>query len=330
LGNLPQTWLVNTLAQTGGTYKGPDGKTYNFNNLGNVAQQSAVSNQMAQALLDIQNNYGPDFVKQRLADLQQSDPAGYAARQQLFDKIKEDVTNAPPNAKMASDLQSQVNSMLENAGNLDPQLKQQVQQNVRGGQVANGIVLGNAPASQEADALVTASDNLRNQQQQTAQNYLASGVTPEDIQYRKIQQDLSNLGAFQNNQTPEAQFKQLSGAGNGAAPFNTPNYQTPGGLNPNAGNIGQNFAQSIYGSSQQQANPFLAGASLATGAANIFSGLNKTGVGSWFNSTPSVPSYGGVSIPTGTGTSGGSDGTTVPSFLSAPAGTGVAADSNLA
>ena len=108
---------MNAAAQEGGKVS-VGGKEYDFTGLGNVAQQNQMSDKMAQALLDIQKNYGADFVKQRLADLQQSDPTGYAARKQLFDKIISDSEQAPPNAQMSKDLQSQVNGMLENAGQL--------------------------------------------------------------------------------------------------------------------------------------------------------------------------------------------------------------------
>ena len=120
-------------------------------------------------------------------------------------------------------------------------------------------------------------------------NYLQSGVSPQDVQYRHIQQALSNLGAFQNGQTPEAQFGQLSAAGNGAAPFATPNYSTPAGLNPGAAaQTGINFANTNYQTSQQLANPFLSG--LTTGV-NTFSALNNLG-GALGNMTSAItPAY---------------------------------------
>lgn len=273
LANYPQNWLVNAAAQEGGKVT-VDGKTYDFTGLGNAAQSIGMSDKMAQALLDIQNNYGSQYVQQRLADLQQSDPVGYAARKQLFDKILADSKANPPNAQMSGALQDQVNQMLGGAGNLDPQSRQQIQQGVRSGQAASGITLGNAPAAQEAVATVNAQDALRTQQQQTAEQYLQSGVSPQDIQYRKIQQDLANLGAFQNNQTPEAQFGSLSSAGNGAAPFTATNYQTPATLNPQqATQTGVNFANTNYATAQNQANPWLAGLSIGTGTLNLAGNL---------------------------------------------------------
>jgi len=273
-------------------------KEYDFTGLGNADTNGKISDQMAQALLDIQNNYGAAYIQQRLKDLQQADPTGYAARQQLFDKIMQDA-EANPNRPMAEELQKQVNGVLQNAGQLDEQGKQQVEQGVRGQQVAKGIYLGNAPASQETSAVVGAADNLRANQQKAATDYLNAGISPEDVTYRRIQQGLSNLGAFVNGTTPEAQFGSLSGAQNGAAPFNPVNYSNPASLNPNAGQIGLNFANQSYANNQNQANPWLSGLSTAASAANagmnIYNAFNKPPqtllTGGSFGYTGGMPSF---------------------------------------
>lgn len=295
LANYPLNYMVNALAQEGGSQT-INGTNYDFTGMGNADQSAQMSDQMAQAMLDIQNNYGSAYVQQRLADLKQSDPTGYAARQQLFDKILAD-SKANPDRPMATDLQNQVNTMLGTAGNLDPQALQQIQGQVRGNQAARGITLGNGPASEENTAVVGASDALRQQQQGAAESYLQSAVSPQDVAYRRIQQSLSNLGAFVNNQTPEAQFGQLSGAQGGAAPFTATNYQNPASINPNAGAQGLQFANSIYASSGQyansQANPWLTG--LSTGINDLgayqslggtFGGSSPMSASSWDAGTP--------------------------------------------
>jgi len=240
-----------------------------------------VSDQMAQVLLDIQKNYGSDYIKQRLANLKQADPEGYAGRKQLFDKIIQD-SELKPDRPIATELQTQVNDILKNSGNLDQQSLQDVQQGVRAGQVSRGIYLGNAPAAQEAKAVVQTSDALKAQQQGAAQQYLNSGISPEDVEYRRIQQSLSNLGSAINGVTPEAQFGSLSGAQNGAAPFNPVNYSTPANLNSmnQAASTGINFSNSLYQSQQNQANPWTAAAGFLTAGADA---ANQAG---WFK--PSV------------------------------------------
>ncbi len=263
--NFPFQYAIDAAAKMGGKYTDPiTGKVYDFSGMGDADNAAVVSDQMAQALLDIQKNYGADYVKQRLADLQQSDPIGYKARKQLFDRIMADAEKSE-GRPMNTQLQAAINSELAKGGQMDAKMQQEVREQVRGKQVAGGITLGNAPALEEASAMVTASENLRNARQQQAGNYLTSGVSPEDVAYRQVQQSLSNLGAFVNNQTPTAQFNQLSGAQQGAAPFTstgTPNAQ----LNNNAGAQGISNAFSLWNTQQQNANPWLAAASTATNA----------------------------------------------------------------
>lgn len=281
VSNFPFETMINNLAQAGGKAN-IGGTNYDFTGLGNAAVSNQLSDQTAKALLDIQNNYGSQYVQQRLADLKQSDPAGYAARQQLFDKIMADA-KANPDRPLANDLQNQVSNTLQNAGTLDSQGLQEVQQGTRAGQVSRGIYLGNAPASQEANNVVSASDALRTNQQQQGLEYLSSGVSPQDVEYRRIEQSLANLGAFQNNQTPEAQFGSLSAAGNGAAPFNPVNYSATPAPNPQSGAAtGLNFANNLYsqqaGYAMNQSNPWLAGASLGI---NALGTAGKLGFNPW-------------------------------------------------
>jgi len=279
--NFPFEWMINSLAQTGGKAT-IGGKEYDFTGLGNADQSAAISDAMAQTMLDIQANYGPEFIKQRLANLQQSDPNGYAARKDLFDRILSD-SQAHPDRPMAEDLQQQVTGMLQTAGKMDKQMTEEVQQGVRGHQVSKGIYLGNAPAAEEATATVNAADTLRTNQQDEALNYVKSGVSPEDVEYRRIQQALSNLGAFTHGQSPTAQFASVSGAQNQGAPFNPVNYQTPAATNPNAGQTGVNFANGIYQANQQQANPFTSGLSLGLNSFNA--GMNIWGTQPTVNPT---------------------------------------------
>lgn len=297
--NFPFQWMINSLAQTGDKAT-IGGKEYDFTGLGNADQSYAVSDAMAQTMLDIQKNYGPEFVRQRIENLKQSDPAGYAARKDLFDRIMAD-SQAHPDRPMAEDLQRQTTDLLSNAGTMDKEMREQVQGAVRGRQVGRGIYLGNAPASEEASAMVGAADNLRTTQQDEALNYLKSGVSPEDVEYRRIQQALGNLGAFTNGTNPIAQFNSVSGAGNQAAPFNPVNYSNPAATDPNAGQTGVNFSNAMYNYQSQQPNPFMVG--LSTGINSFTAGMGLVG-----NSGPAFGSvYAGaggrlfMSVPTATG-----------------------------
>ncbi|HEX7653606.1 MAG TPA: hypothetical protein VF607_08870 [Verrucomicrobiae bacterium] len=278
VANFPFKAQIDALAQLGGKAT-INGQTYDFTGLGNADQNAAVSDQMAQALLDIQKNYGAAYVKQRLADLQQADPAGYAARKQMFDRILADA-QANPTRPLATDLQNQVQSLLAQGSRLTTgpgSETEAVQQGVRGQQVGSGIYLGNAPAAQEAAAVVQAGDQQQAQRQAQGLSFLQSGVSPEDVQYRRIQQSLANLGNAINGQSPVAEFASLSGAQSGAAPFNPGPTQSPA-LNPNAALQGLQNSAALYSGqvnwANSQVNPWTAG--LAT-AANATSALGNLG-----------------------------------------------------
>ena len=284
--NLPLKAKIDALAQMGGRAV-IDGKEYDFTGLGTADNNAVISDQMAQAMLDIQKNYGADYIKQRLANLQQSDPTGYAARKQMFDRILADA-NKNPDRPLADDLQQQMAEALAQGGNLttgpNSQIEQ-IQQDVRGKQLANGIFLGNAPASQEASAVFQAGDAMKQQRQSQAAGFLNSGVTPEDVEYRRIQQGLSNLGTFVGGQSPISEFSSLSGAQGGAAPFDPGQVFAPK-LNPNAGYQGMQNASQLYSGqvnwANSQVNPWVAGLSTGINALGAAKSMGAFGTPSGF------------------------------------------------
>ena len=272
----PFQYQINALAKMGGKAV-INGVEYDFTGLGDADTAAVMSDKMAQTMLELQQEYGPEFVKQRLAELKAADPTGYAARQQLFDRIMADA-EANPDRPMNKALQDAVQGELGKAGKLDARQIEEVQQGVRGKQIGRGIILGNAAASEEANALVGASESLRDRRQQQAAGFLGSGLSPEDVQYRNIQQSLSNLGAFTNGTTPTAQFGAVSSASNGAAPLYTGSTNTAS-TNPNATVQGMQDAMSLYSTNMNwansQINPWMAG---IAGAA---SGLNLANNAGW-------------------------------------------------
>lgn len=268
LETYPLRYLTEAASKMGGKVT-IDGKEYDFTGLGNADNSKVMSDKMAQTLLDIQRNLGPEYVKQRIEELKQADPKGYAARQDLFNRIMRQAEQNP-NRPLGDELQNSIVGQLQNAGRLDQNELNSVQQSVRGGQAGRGNYLGAAATAQEAGAVVNASDALRNQQQKQGLDFLNSGVTPEDVEYRRMQQNLANLANFTNGQTPTAQFGSLSSAGNGAAPFigGGNNSQI---TNPNAGQQGVNNALNIYSGNvnwaANQVNPYVAGISAALNTA---------------------------------------------------------------
>ena len=272
VADYPYQYIVDALAQTGGigAVTSPTGTTSNldFTGLGTADVQNQYQNQMAQSLLQMQQTYGPQYVAQALNDLQQSDPQGYAAYQQLWQQIQNQNQAAPPNLPLATGTQTDVLNNLTGSQALTPEELTQVQQGVRGGQVASGVFLGNAPAQAEAGAVVGATDQKNATGQQAAGQYLAAGVTPADIQYQTLQQDMANMGAFVNGQTPTAQFSQIGGAQGGAAPYPNTGYQSPTLNEGQAASQGINNALGIYQGqvdwSNSQVNPYMAGLNFAS------------------------------------------------------------------
>lgn len=308
LANYPLTYLVNAGATTGEPVT-IGGKTYDFTGLGNADTARVVSDKMAQTLLDIQKSNSPDFIRQRIAELQASDPEGFAARKDLFARIMQSA-DAQPDRPLAQNLQDAITAELNQGGQLDAKGREQVQEGVRGKQLRNGIILGNAATSEEAGAMVQAGDDARNQRQQQGIDFLQSGVSPEDVEYRRMQQAISDVGSFVNGQSPTAQFKSLSSAGTGAVPI-TAAPANPAAFNPGAASTGMNFANGIYSGqvnwAQSQVNPWVAGLSTLARPANT---LNSAGWNPWGSAQP----YYGSSVPSGTyyGNTGGGAATTSP------------------
>lgn len=290
--NYPFEYQINNLAKMGGRAT-INGKEYDFTGLGDADTAAAMSDKMAQTLLDLQKQYGPDFIKQKLAELKVADPTGYAARQQLFDQIMADA-EASPDRPMNTRLQAMVQEELAKGGKLDARQTEQVQQGVRGKQLRNGIFLGNAATSEEVGALVNAGEAERTKRQQQGIGILNSGVLPEDVKFRQIQQALSNLGNFTNGASPTAQFNSLSSASNGAVPFQT-GATNPAQLNPNATQMGMSNALDLYSQNQNWANshlnPFLAGISGGVAGYNL---ANKAGWGTSPTTSANLTPYSGA------------------------------------
>jgi hypothetical protein len=265
--------------------------------------------------LDIQQGYSGQEIAQRLADLKQADPNGYAAYGQLFGQIQNDINQNPPNQPLSESTQGAINNVLQQSQSLTPDQLNQVQNSARGQNVGSGVYLGNAPAQAEANAVVGATDVQNQQAQSAATKYLSEGVTPSDIQFRTIQQNLADLGAFINGQTPTAQFSELSGAQGGAVPTPNTGYQTPTINESSAAQQGLSEANTLFGLNQQVANPYLAGLNLASQGIstgnnlyNAFSSpysstttspATSSAVLNEFNGVGSAGTTGSGSLPTG-------------------------------
>jgi hypothetical protein len=269
LAQYPFEDIVNELAQTGGQENLINPATgqpqnVNFTGLGTADVQNQVSSQLAQTLLGIQQNLGPQYIQLALQNLQQSDPTGYGAYQQLFDQIQQEAAQNPPDQPLSEATQSQINNVLQNSNTLTPTELTQTEGAANAGNEASGITLGNAPTQNVANSVVGATDTQNQQAQQGAEQYLSEGVSPADIAFRTLQQNLANESNFVSGQNPVPEFASLSGASSGAAPTNTPtNYQSPYINESQVAEQGIENANSLFGSQAElannQANPYLTG-----------------------------------------------------------------------
>lgn len=276
----PFQYLINA-ASTLGQKINIGGKDYDFTGLGAADTSGKISDSMAQTLLDLQKEKAPEIIAQRIEELKASDPQGYAARKQLFDRIIAD-SQANPNRPVSTDLQKSLQDELsKGAGFNDSKQEQEVRDSARGAQVMRGIYLGESPTSEEAKTVVNAGESLRSQREQNALNLLQSGSSPEDVAYRQFQQSIGNLADFTSGQSPTAQFQQVSASQSGPVSLTG---QAPGTntFNPNAGGQGASNALSMYGAqanyNNSQANPWLAGLSIAGGTIGSLKQQNP----SWF------------------------------------------------
>ena len=266
LESLPARRLIEALALLGerGTVNVPGrgDQEFDFTGLGEADYQRQYADQITQQLLDIQREFGPQYVEQRLKELEAADPQGASMRRQLWSSIQ-DSSSSLTDRPQAEALQRMILGELDRGGELDPETSERISQQVLGGQVARGNYLGNAAATEEAKVLTGASEQQKAQRQQQALAFLTGGLSPEDAAYREQQQDLANIGAFMAGETPTAQFGQLSGAANGVVPFTT-SGPLPG-VNPQAGWQGiqnaQNTCNLTNQLNQSQVNPWLAGLS---------------------------------------------------------------------
>lgn len=225
------------------TFKKPEIITADFTGIGDFDTARKVANQLAQAQLDTQKKYGLGFIESAKAQQELADPEGTAARKLLADQImaesaKLKTDQAQP---VATTLDADVLRQLQAGRNLDPE----EQAALAGVQRERGA-LGDVSTENIGETMTTgtAGENRLLGRENLATQWLASGATPEDVNYRRRQQAMSNMANFLRGQTPQSQFASLSGAQQGATPAVT-GAPLPA-QNPNAGAQGMNLAANTF------------------------------------------------------------------------------------
>jgi hypothetical protein len=248
----------------------------NFSGYGTADVQGKIATQNALNQLALSQKYDPQFIAQALSEEQQADPQSVAARGEESNLIQEQI-NRPLNEPVADMLNSQVQDTLNAANNdsltamdrarLDAAVSSALGD--RGSGPTNGtdtfaqpLTTGFAGEQRQANAA------------QSATGLLASGSSPEDISYRREQQNLANLSAEVNGKTPESEFSSLSGAQSGPTPVKTgaPLPTMPSDAMQAQGPAMQDWlSQSNYQASQ--ANPWMTGLSSLIGVGGAAANL---------------------------------------------------------
>lgn len=214
-----------------------DGETfeYDFTGLGDadwnrakmqIDRESAIGK--ARDLLDIQQQFGQQFLETSREQLKASDPIGFAMREKLGQAVT---------------------SELDAGRGMSASQRRSIEQSTRLSQVARGNVNGLAPAVQEALTTSGAADQLFQQRQQNASAFL-SGTTP-----------LSQFGQLRNAGQGAAPFQAMAtqavglnaNAGQQAAQFALSSYGTQ--------------AQVYNTQMANQSNPWMQGLGMAGGLA---------------------------------------------------------------
>lgn len=256
-GQLPDiTMRVDKVKRPAGT------KTVDFGGYGTADIEGELARQFTDMQLELSKKYGTQFAEEARKNLEQADPQGTAARKMEYQMIQDQLNNPKPINPLSTGLESQIDSQLKAGSGLDPMSRDLLDAAVAKASAARA---GTTDAGDVAGSMSTGYEGAARRQAgiDKAQSFLSSGATPEDIAYRREQQNLANLGAFVGGRTPESQFQSLSGTSRGAAPF-YPGQPLPN-LPANAGASGANAAVAGYQANvQQQAgqmNPWMTGLS---------------------------------------------------------------------
>ena len=239
-----------------------------FEGYGEADVQGKVARQMAEIELELSRKYGKDFVEEARKQLELADPTGAQARQLMYDLVQKQIENEP-DRPVADLLDTQVGEQLRAGRGLDGMSAEMLAQAVREATSSRG----GSDGTDFSEDLTTGFEGQRRLDagQQKALGWLTSGATPEDVDYRREQQNLANLAAFTSGRTPQSQFQTLSGAQRGATP-NMPG-QALAQPNPNAGAAGASAAMQGWGTRQNAAlntaSGWMTGLSAMLGVGNV-------------------------------------------------------------
>lgn len=242
----------------------PDGTyTISFKGKGQSDIEAQQAEENAANQLALAQKYDPQFIAQATAEQQEADPESAAARAEES-KLIQDQIQRPINSPVSDMLNQQVQDTLDAANNdqLTSLDQQRLNDAVTQSLASRG---GGSGAADFAQPLTIgfAGEARKDAAAQGAMGFLSSGSSPEDIAYRREQQNLGNLSSEVNGATPESQFSSMSSAQNGPTPMvqGNPLPTLPGGQDEAAQLTAIQNAQSTNRFNSTQANPWMTGLS---------------------------------------------------------------------
>ena len=193
-------------------------KTADFTGYGTADVEGKLAQQYADIQTELGKKYGTQFAEEARKEAQLADPQGFAARDKELELIQNEIANPKPINPMASTLDQRIKDRLSAGSGLDDMSRELLDAAVARSAADRG---GGASAQGVETSATTGQEGAARRQAATTagQAWLTSGATPEDVEYRREQQNLADLGAFVGGKTPQSQFGALSGAGRGATPF---------------------------------------------------------------------------------------------------------------
>jgi hypothetical protein len=251
----------------------PETAHADFTGYGDADTQGKLVRSMAQIQLDLSRKYGDQFIDEAKKQEELANPQGTEARRLLASEINRlEDARANTARPVADTLDAQILAELKSGKGTAPDTDAAVA-NVLAQRAASGQggSVGAGDINTELESGPAGQRRL-NEREQKAMAYLTSGATPEDVDYRRRQQSMANMASFLRGQTPEAQFQQLSGGQQGAAPT----AHAPGvvGSNPNIDQLGNQAGL-------QQANLATSGnanqATWFSGLSALLKGINVAG-----------------------------------------------------
>lgn len=232
----------------------------NFAGLGTADIAGQLARKQADLQVMLGQKYGVDYAKELAHEAELADPEGTKAREIENELIQKQI-QAPINP-VSAQVESQVRGQQQAGAGFDAMTQDLLDSAVAKANQARG----GGPTSADVGRTLstgTAGAARRQAAEGKAQSFLASGQTPEDLAYRREQQNISNLGSFVSGQTPESQFGALARAGQGSSPTYTgqalPGMPAGGASAGNAYSVGSWKDQ--MNASGNQANSWLGGIS---------------------------------------------------------------------